>query len=150
MANDQQDMSSGKGFTLSAVRSPGDILHSFMLQAGINPTPKPGDKAGVEQVGKIWSAYEQRVAAWESINGKKAGTAELEKIGAELFTRVPVAGVLFGTNEKPAVLVDQAKDKVVVPEVDRQLILAAFAKERPGEVPSDETVRALYLRGLGL
>ncbi|MDD4915745.1 MAG: transglycosylase SLT domain-containing protein [Methylococcales bacterium] len=132
------------------VRAAGDVLHSFMLQAGIDPNPKPDDRAAAGTVGRIWSAYEQRVADFEALHGRKASTQDLEKVAAQLFTRVPVRGVLYGTHDKPAVLVDMAKDKVVVPEADRRQIEEAWRKVRPGEPIGEDRVFATYLRKMGL
>jgi len=134
----------------TAVRSAGDVLQSFMLQAGIDPAPKSQDKAGAAQLGKIWSVYEQRVADFEQLNGKKANTQDLEKIAGQLFTRVPVAGWLYGVNDKPAVLVDRARDKVVIPEQEQRRIVEALQAEQPGRVITDDDVWMVYMRHKGL
>lgn len=146
---DEQRGGGGHGPTTS-VRSAADVLNSFMLQAGVEPNPKPSDKAGAAAVGRIWSAYEQRVADFETLHGKKATTQDLEKVAAQLFTRVPVKGLLYGTKEKPAVLVDRQKDAVVVPEADRRMIVEAWQKAKPGVPINEDQLFDAYLRGKGL
>ncbi len=146
---ERQNTQAAPGTKTTAVRGAGDILSQYMKEAGIDPTPKDGDKEAAIKVGKIWSAYDQRVAAFEEQAGHKASTLDLEKIAGRMFTQVGVKGLLYGTNEKPAVLVDAVKDKVVVPAVDRELIVQALQELHPGREVTDPEIAAWYLRGKG-
>jgi soluble lytic murein transglycosylase len=134
----------------TSLRTAADVLNSYMAQAGIEPHPAASDREGAATVGRVWSAYESRVADFESQQGKKANTQDMEKIAAQLFTRVPVKRLLFGVTDKPAVLVDRMRDSVVVPDSDRQQIMDEWRRVRPGMPISEDKVFVAYLRKQGL
>ena len=146
---ERQNSQAAPGTMSTTLRGAGDILQQFMQEAGIDPTPEAGDKAGAMKVGKIWSAYEQRVAAFEAQAGHKASTRDLEQIAGKMFTQVGVQGLLWGTTQKPAVLVDTAKDKLAVPALDRAQIIAALRELHPGRETTEQEIAAWYLRGKG-
>jgi len=147
---DMQQSQLAPGAHTTSVRSAADILHGFMLQAGIDPNPKPDQKDQAATVGRIWSAFEQRVADFESLNGRKAHTQDLEKLAGQMFIQVPVKSWLYGSEDKPAVLVDQAKDTVVVPEADRRQIVEALQQTYPGRRISEDDVWVAFMKGKGL
>jgi|GEM_PF-1676301 soluble lytic murein transglycosylase len=146
---ERQNTQAAPGTKTTAVRGAGDILNQFMREAGIDPTPKDGDRDGAIKVGKIWSAYDQRVTEFEGRAGHKASTRELEQIAGKMFTQVGVKGLLWDSS-KPAVLVDAARDRLVTPEVDRAQIVAALRELHPGREVTEQEITAWYLRGKGL
>jgi soluble lytic murein transglycosylase len=145
-----QQTQAAPGSHSTSVRTAADILHSFMAQAGIDPVPRADDREQAATVGKIWSAYEQRVADFEALNGRKASTQDLEKVAAQLFTRVPVSSWLHGTEEKLGILLDKDKDQVVVPTSDRQQIVQALRQTFPDRPVTEQDIVYAYLRGKGL
>ncbi len=147
LADEQQ---AGTGGQATETRSAKEVLNQFMAEAGIDPNPKYTDKAGVRAVGRIWSAFEQRLNAAEKLGGKRLNGEEMHKLAAQLFTRVGVKGLLFGSEEKPAVLVDWKKDRVVIPDADRARIVQALGAARPGAAISEDDIFYLYLKHKGL
>jgi hypothetical protein len=65
-----------------------------------------------------------------------------------MFTQVGVKGLIMDS-AKPAVMVDGAKDEVVVPEADRGQIVQALQELHPGREVTDPEIAAWYLRGKG-
>jgi soluble lytic murein transglycosylase len=131
-------------------RSAKDILHGYMREAGIDPTPKDDDEKGAAVVGKIWSAFDQRISEAEQEKGKKLNAEEVQKVAAQLFTKVGVKGLLYGTNEKPAVLIDSKKDKVAVPDEDRAQIINAWRTAKPGQAITEDDIFYMYAKHKGL
>lgn len=127
-----------------------DILERYMAEAGIDPRPTAADLAGARAVGRIWSAFDKRLAAAAQQRGGKLNDEDIEKVAARLFTRVGVKGLLYGVNEKPAVLVDWKTDKVEVPDADRRQIIEALRQTRPGAEIDEDRIFYLYLKGKGL
>lgn len=139
----QSKLNNPKGEDLTHLQSAKDVLNSFLLQAGMDPTPKPSnsDTSDAAKVGQLQAAFQQRIDARERLTGKKLGTAELREEAAQLFKPVKVSGFLgFGT-DKPAGLVS-GKDTVQIPDNERTQIEAAL--KRAGRPVTDAAVEALY------
>jgi soluble lytic murein transglycosylase len=127
-----------------------EVLNQFMREAGINPQPQASDTQGLRTVGHICSAFQQRLTAAEQEQGKPLSFDQQQKLAAHLFTKVGVRGLLFGTQEKPAVLVDSHQDKVVVPAADRQQIIQALQYINPQSDISEDAIFYQYLQQKGL
>lgn len=143
LTEQQVKLNNPKGDDLTHLQSAKEVLGSFLLQAGIDPTPKPGkgDDSEAAKVGQLQAAFQQRIDARERLTGKKLGTAELREEAAQLFKPVRVSGFLgFGT-DKPAGLVT-GKDTVQIPDNERTQIEAAL--KRAGRPVTDAAVEALY------
>ena len=117
------------------------VLDQFMREAGIDPSPKDGDKKGAAKVGQLVGAFQERVAAREAVLGKKLGDRELREEAAALFQPVKTSGFLGFSGETPAGLV-KPDDRVIVPAADRKTIEAAL--RRAGRPVTDAAVEALY------
>ena len=117
------------------------VLDQFMRENGIDPSPKDNDKNGAKKVGTLMSAFQERIAARESMLGKKLGDKELREEAAALFTPVKVSGFLGFSTETPAALV-KPEDAVRVPDADRKQIEAAL--RRAGRPVTDAAVETLY------
>lgn len=149
LTEEQQKLNTKDETTLTSLRTPKQILDGFMIQAGIDPTPKEDDKTGSATVGKIWNAYETKVREAEQDKGKKLNSEELQKVAAQLFTQVGVKGLLYGTNEKPKVLLDDT-DKIKVPDSERQAIIEAWKAARPDRAITEDDIMTMYARNKGL
>ena len=144
----QGKLNNPKGEDLTHLQSAKEVLNSFLLQAGMDPTPKPGkgDDSEAAKVGQLQAAFQQRIDARERLTGKKLGTAELREEAAQLFKPVKVSStVIFGipgfSTDKPAGLVT-GKDAVQIPDNERTQIEAAL--KRAGRPVTDAAVEALY------
>lgn len=143
LTEQQAKLNNPKGEDLTHLQSAKEVLGSFLLQAGMDPTPKPGkgDDSEAAKVGQLQAAFQQRIDARERLTGKKLGTAELREEAAQLFKPVRVSGFLgFGT-DKPAGLVS-GKDTLQIPDNERTQIEAAL--KRAGRPVTDAAVEALY------
>jgi soluble lytic murein transglycosylase len=149
LVNRQQTLNSGDETQLTNLRTPKQILDGFMVQAGIDPTPKEDDKTGSATVGKIWNAYETKVREAEQDKGKKLTSEELQKVAAQLFTQVGVNRSWWFDTEKPKVLLEST-DEVKVPDLDRQTIIQARRKANPGMQITEEIIKYDYMRHKGL
>lgn len=147
LSEEQQSAMNGNP---TETRSAKDILHGFMREAGIDPTPKDDDKEGAAKVGKIWSAFDQRIQEAEQEKGKKLNGDEIQKVAAQLFTKVGVKGLLWGNSEKPAVLVDMQKDKVAIPADERAKIIDAWRTAKPGQAITEDDISYMYAKHKGL
>jgi len=139
----QGKLNNPKGEDLTQLQSAKEVLNGFLLQAGMDPTPKPGkgDDSEAAKVGRLQAAFQQRIDARERLTGKKLGAAELREEAAQLFKPVRTSGFLgFGT-DKPAGLVT-GKDAVQIPDNERTQIEAAL--KRAGRPVTDAAVEALY------
>ena len=139
----QGKLNNPKGEDLTQLQSAKEVLNGFLLQAGMDPTPKPGkgDESEAAKVGQLQAAFQQRIDARERLTGKKLGASELREEAAQLFKPVRTSGFLgFGT-DKPAGLVT-GKDALQIPDNDRTQIEAAL--KRAGRPVTDAAVEALY------
>jgi hypothetical protein len=139
----QGKLNNPKGEDLTQMQSAKEVLNGFLLQAGMDPTPKPGkgDDSEAAKVGQLQAAFQQRIDARERLTGKKLGASELREEAAQLFKPVRTSGFLgFGT-DKPAGLVT-GKDAVQIPDNERTQIEAAL--KRAGRPVTDAAVEALY------
>lgn len=139
----QGKLNNPKGEDLTQLQSAKEVLNGFLLQAGMDPTPKPGkgDDSEAAKVGQLQAAFQQRIDARERLTGKKLGASELREEAAQLFKPVRTSGFLgFGT-DKPAGLVT-GKDAVQIPDNERTQIEAAL--KRAGRPVTDAAVEALY------
>ena len=146
---ERQNTRAAPGTKTTAVHAAADILNQYMREAGVDPLPADGKAEEAIKVGKIWSAFDQRVAEFEQQAGRKASTQDLEQIAGRMFTQVGVHGLLWGTSEKPAVLVDALHDKVVVPAEDRARIVPSLQVLHPGREVTEPEIAAWYLREKG-
>lgn len=143
LTDHQGKLNNPKGEDLTQLQSAKEVLNSFLLQAGMDPTPKPGkgDDSEAAKVGQLQAAFQQRIDARERLTGKKLGASELREEAAQLFKPVRTSGFLgFGT-DKPAGLVT-GKDAVQIPDNERTQIEAAL--KRAGRPVTDAAVEALY------
>ncbi|WP_026601484.1 transglycosylase SLT domain-containing protein [Methylomonas sp. 11b] len=147
LTEEQQKLGNRSETTLTQLRTPKQIIDQFMVEAGIDPTPKEGDKDGAAKVGKIWSTFENRVKAAEQDKGKKLDSEEMRKVAAQLFTSVKVKGLLF-SSEKPAALVDLKEVKV--PDAERKAIIDAWRQARPDRQITEQDIFTMYARNKGL
>jgi len=148
LTENQVKLNNPKGDDLTHLQSAKEVLSSFLLQAGMDPTPKPGkgDDSEAAKVGQLQAAFQQRIDARERLTGKKLGTAELREEAAQLFKPVKVSStVIFGipgfSTDKPAGLVT-GKDTLQIPDNERTQIEAAL--KRAGRPVTDAAVEALY------
>ncbi len=126
-----------------------DVLFRYLRAAGINPHPAAEDTEGTQAMGRIWSAYAQRLAAARRDSGKPLSEGQVEQVAARLFAMVGVRRGWFGASEKPAVLVDSRKDTVVVPPRDRAQIIEALQAMQPGRSVTEDQVFDQYMRYKG-
>lgn len=143
LTENQAKLNNPKGDDLTHLQSAKEVLNSFLLQAGMDPTPKPGkgDDSEAAKVGQLQAAFQQRIDARERLTGKKLGASELREEAAQLFKPVRTSGFLgFGT-DKPAGLVT-GKDTLQIPDNERTQIEAAL--KRAGRPVTDAAVEALY------
>jgi soluble lytic murein transglycosylase len=147
LTSEQQSAANGSH---TETRSAEDILHTYMSEAGIDPTPKDDDQEGAAKVGKIWSAFDQRIGDAEQEKGKKLNAEEIQKVAAQMFTKVGVKGLLWGSSDKPAVLVDLKKDKVPIPDDERAKIIEAWRAAKPGQAISEDDIFYMYAKHKGL
>lgn len=143
LTENQVKLNNPKGDDLTHLQSAKEVLNSFLLQAGMDPTPKPGkgDDSEAAKVGQLQAAFQQRIDARERLTGKKLGASELREEAAQLFKPVRTSGFLgFGT-DKPAGLVT-GKDTLQIPDTERTQIEAAL--KRAGRPVTDAAVEALY------
>lgn len=143
LINMQGEAKRGTGMT--QVRSLKDTLDQYLVEAGINPNPKPDDTENAARVGRVWSAMEARVRERESALGRKLNPDEMQKEAARLMTSVEVNGWMSSSRMLPAIAVDPTRDPVVVPAGERKLIEEALRAS--GKPVTDESVARLYLRG---
>ncbi len=127
-----------------------DVLQRYMREAGLNPQPPASDREAVSAAGRIWAAYNSRLAAARQHSGKPLSQQDIEQVAGQLFDGVQVQGLLFGHRQKPAVLVDWRKDQVEVPEQDRAQIVAALQALRPAQPVTEDQVFYYYLQHKGL
>lgn len=144
----QAKLNNPKGEDLTQLQSAKEVLNGFLLQADMDPTPKPGkgDDSEAAKVGQLQAAFQQRIDARERLTGKKLGASELREEAAQLFKPVKVSStVIFGipgfSTDKPAGLVT-GKDAVQIPDNERTQIEAAL--KRAGRPVTDAAVEALY------
>lgn len=145
LVNEQENLRSGKAESVTATRSATQVLNSFLTEAGIDPSPKPSDKpdSDAARVGRAMRAQTELIEAAERSKGRKLTPDEITQETAKLFTNFEVKGSWFGTNTKPRFDVSE-NDKVVVPQKERDLIVAALqATKRP---VTEDLIRAMYLR----
>lgn len=147
LTGEQQSAANGSH---TETRSAKDILQGYMREAGIDPTPKDDDEKGAAVVGKIWSVFDQRISDAEQEKGKKLNAEDIQKVAAQLFTKVGVKGLLYGTNEKPAILIDSKKDKVAVPDEERAQIINAWRIAKPGQAITEDDIFYMYAKHNGL
>lgn len=147
LTNAQQE--TRRGGNQTQVRSVKDTLNQYLVEAGINPDPKPDDTANAARVGRVWSMFENRVRAREADLGHKLSPDELNKEAARLMTHVLIGSSFFDWNtsvtQMPAAAADPAKDNIIVPADERPRIEEGL--RAAGKPVTDENVRALYLRG---
>jgi hypothetical protein len=63
---------------------------------------------------------------------------------------VGVKGLLWGSSDKPAVLVDLKKDKVPIPDDERAKIIEAWRAAKPGQAISEDDIFYMYAKHKGL
>lgn len=140
LAEDQARLLNPKNEDGTHLQSAHDILNSFLLQAKIDPTPKPGS-SDAEKVAQLTSAFRQRIDSAERIKGKKLTEDELRAQAAQVFSPVKVSGFLGFSTDKPTGLV-KPDDTLRIPDNERQLIEASLRKA--GRPVSDAAIEALY------
>lgn len=145
LTEQQQNIRQGKEDLYTRARTVKDVMNNLMIQAGIDPTPKDGDKKGAEKVGRIWSAFEGKVRSIEEATGRKMTYEDLQKTAAEMFTKFEVDGWI-NSNEPKALITEN--DTVIVPAEDRKQIIAALrANQKP---VTDDAIEALYRQKNGI
>jgi soluble lytic murein transglycosylase len=122
----QEDMKSGDAQT--RVMNTSQRMTLRLNEAGVDPTPKPGSN-DAKKVAQVYSMLDQNIRAAEVAAKRKLTPEELDKEVDRLFTQVPVKGVLFGTNDRRAYEL-QPTDQIVVPDADRNQIIAALKAAR--------------------
>jgi len=140
LAGQQTDLNNSPEKRTHLVSAKG-ILDQMMRENGIDPTPKDSDKSGAQKVGTLMSAFQERIAARESVLGKKLGDKELREEAAALFQPVKVSGFMGFSTNTPAGLVTPG-DAVRVPDAERRQIEAAL--RRAGRPVTDAAVENLY------
>jgi soluble lytic murein transglycosylase len=142
LTEEQQTLLNQGESSLTQLRTPKQILDQFMVEAGIDPTPT-NDK-GAATVGKIWNTFETRVRDAELDKGKKLTMDEIRTVAAQMFTQVGVKGMLWGTNEKPAVMLDKT-DQIQVPDDERKLIIIGLRETYPGKTITENDILEQYI-----
>lgn len=127
----------------SQVRTQTQILNQYLSEAGIDPSPKEGS-AEAKVVGRVWSMYTSRVRAMEAQKGAKLSPAEQEQAAAGLFATVQVGRGMARGKAVPFVLADP--DKVIVPDAERQQIIAAL--NRSGLPVTEQAILRAYFVGV--
>lgn len=149
LVEEQQTLRNQGEAVLTPLVKPKQILDQFMVEAGIDPTPKDTDKKGTATVGKIWRTFESRVHDAEQEKGKKLTSEEMRTVAARMFTQVGIDRAWWLDSEKPAVLVEDG-ERIKVPDSERAAIIDAIRLARPGQPIREEDIRTLYARQLGL
>lgn len=127
----------------TVIRSAEEVLKSYMLQVGINPTDK--SKSGAETAGRVFSEFERRLNAFEIEQGKKATSKDAEQIAARMFTSVETYGSLWNHTKRAYELTSD--DKLVVPAAERRLIVDALTKHK--KPVTEASILALYRQQKG-
>lgn len=131
LVKEQDDLRSGKAENLTQTRSATQILNNYLLQAGVDPTPKPSTspKSDAAKVGRALQQQAAEIHAAEIQKGGKLSQDEIEKVTAKMFARMTVKGAWFGTNEKSRFDL-RPDDELVVPDTDRRQIIQALNATR--------------------
>lgn len=140
LTEEQQNIRQGKEDVYTRVRTVKDVMGNLMIQAGIDPTPKYGDKKNAAKVGRIWSVFEDKVRSIEGASGRKMTYEELQKTAAEMFTKFEVDGWI-NSNEPKALITEN--DTVVIPPEERKQIIEML--EKKGDKPvTDDLIEEWY------
>jgi soluble lytic murein transglycosylase len=149
LAGEQADLKSGKAENVTATRSANQILNSYMLQIGVDTSPKPSTSpdSAAAKMGRAMRQQQELITAAETAKGKKLTPDEIEKVTAGMFTKIGVKGSWFGPKEVSKF--DVTPDtKIVVPDAERVQIIAALTAAR--QPASEASIMALYMRKKGL
>ncbi|TPQ24978.1 hypothetical protein C2U68_17335 [Methylomonas koyamae] len=148
--SEEQQQLNNRNSSMTSVRSPKQILDQFMLEAGIDPSPKAGSK-DAEKVGRLWAAYEQQVGQAEQDTGKKLSNEELRQVAARLFVDVQLKRSFWFDETRPAGLIgsDELKN-IVVPAAERQAIIDAWNQAGRGRAITENDIVTMYARRQGL
>jgi len=148
LTQEQQELINQGDAVTTKTRSAKQVLDQFMLEAGIDPTPSRGS-TDAAKVGKLWNSFENRIRDEEQIKGKKLNHEEMRTVAAQLFTQVSVKGRLWGSNEKPAGLLETG-ETLVVPDDERRMIELVLRQEYPGKTITESDIMQLYREHVGL
>lgn len=133
LVKDQEDLKKPDADKVTSTRSAGQVLNAYMLELGVDTTPKPStsDTSDAAKMGRAMRAQQEAITAAEQAKGGKLTPAEVEKETAKLFSKVQIKGMIFGTNKVPRIDL-KPTDQIVVPETERAQIIAALkASNRP-------------------
>lgn len=140
----QEDIKSGDA--QARVMNTSQRMTLRLNESGVDPTPKPGSN-DAKKVAQVYSMLDQNIRAAEAAAGRKLKPEELDKEVDRLFTLVPVKGVLFGANDRRAYEL-QPTDQIVVPDADRNQIIAALKAAR--QPVTEERVLFYFKKAKGL
>ena len=144
LVGDQQQLRKG-GITEDNILGDKAAVDLVLKGAKIETTGKSADPA---LLAKFYERYNSAVKA----EGKDVTQARKIEIARGLLNQVAVErDYWYGTTEKPAFNVaptDRVRaDKTAVPSVDREKIIGAL--RRQGLPVTEESIKALYIKGLG-
>jgi soluble lytic murein transglycosylase len=100
LVRDQEALRKPGADSVTATRSANQILNSYMLELGIDTTPKPStsDTSDAAKMGRAMRAQQEAITAAEQAKGGKLTPLEIEQETARLFSNVGIKGMIFGTN----------------------------------------------------
>lgn len=139
-----------KDKSLDGFRTHKQIVDDTLNSVGIDPTPKPGDKA--KQVSDFRRMVDEQIQQRQEVTGKEVTNQEVQEIVDNLIVkgRVPESGFFFDDEKRRFQL--ESGEKIVVedvkevPRTERQKIEDAL--RRRGSPVNDDTVLELYNRKL--
>lgn len=128
-------------------RSVKQVLDTYMKAAGINPNTKDQDEAA--RVGKVWSFFNEKLAAAKETAGRNLNDQEISKLASDVFTKTPVKYLRYFSKDKLVVDLEPG-DEIQVPEEHRAAIVKAWSTKNPGVPMKEIDIVDAYYRKLGL
>jgi soluble lytic murein transglycosylase len=100
LVRDQEALRKPGADSVTSTRSANQILNSYMLELGVDTTPKPStsDTSDAAKMGRAMRAQQEAITAAEQAKGGKLTPLEIEQETARLFSNVGIKGMIFGTN----------------------------------------------------
>ena len=144
LVGDQQQLRKG-GLKEDTILSDKAAVDLVLKGAKIETSGKSADPA-------LLAKFYERYSAAVKSEGKEVTQARKVEIARGLLNQVAVErDYWFGVKEKPAFNVEATDrvraDKTTVPSVDREKIISAL--RRQGLPVTEESIKALYIKGLG-
>lgn len=144
----KREKSDKKDPLLDDWRTEDSIVSGTLESLGVNPNPKPGDKAGADEVRQFRSAVAREVRKLQENTKKKASKEDYEKIVKQQAVEgVTQRGWFWNTRKKLYQLNDgESFDSVEIPSSERDAITKEI--EKRGKTATEDEITKWYLRGL--